>query len=58
MDDKSFAYEILKKTLDKLNLQQDWLQEYSNIFKNLFEQNKYDNPDEIYKAIDQGVDKI
>ena len=58
MDDKSFASEILEKTIDKLNLQQDWLQEYSNIFKDLFEQNKYDNQEEIYKAIEQGVNKI
>lgn len=58
MDDKSFASEILYNTIDKLNLQQDWLQEYSNIFKDLFEQNKYDNQEEIYKAIEQGVNKI
>jgi len=58
MDDKSFASDILNKTIDKLNLQQDWLQEYSNIFKDLFEQDKYDNQEEIYKAIGQGVNKI
>lgn len=58
MDDKSFASDILNKTIDKLNLQQDWFQEYTNIFKDLFQQNKYDNQEEIYKAIEQGVNKI
>jgi len=58
MDDKSFAADILNKTIDKLNLQQDWTEEYNKIFKDLFEQEKYDNQEEIYKAIGQVVNKL
>ncbi|MGI6563874.1 MAG: hypothetical protein ACOX3Q_15210 [Clostridia bacterium] len=32
--------EILKKTIEKLNSQQDWTEEYSGTFKDLFEQGK------------------
>jgi hypothetical protein len=56
MDDKSFAADILKRTIDNLNTQQDWDKEYSRIFKDLFEQEKYDNQEEIYRAIGQVVE--
>ena len=56
MDDKSFAAGILKKTIDKLNSQQDWVEEYNRIFKDLFEQEKYDNQEEIYRAIGQVIE--
>ncbi|CRZ35793.1 hypothetical protein DFR55_11411 [Herbinix hemicellulosilytica] len=55
MDDKSFVAEILKKTIEKLNSQQDWSDEYSGIFKDLFEQGKYDNQEEIYRSIRQVI---
>ncbi|MPM72722.1 hypothetical protein SDC9_119698 [bioreactor metagenome] len=55
MDDKSFAADVLNKTIEKLRLKKDWAEEYNNIFKDLFEQGKFDNQEEIYNAIVQGV---
>lgn len=56
MDEKSFASEILKKTIDKLNSLEDWTEEYSRTFKDLFEQEKYDSQEEISRAIGQVVE--
>lgn len=55
MDDKSFAADVLNKTIENLILKKDWTEEYNNIFKGLFEQGKFDNREEIYNAIVQGV---
>lgn len=57
MDDKSFAADVLNKTIEKLSLKKDWAEEYNNIFKDLFELGKLDNQEEIYNAIVQGVKK-
>lgn len=57
MDDKSFAADVLNKTIEKLSLKKDWAEEYNNIFKDLFELGKFDNQEEIYNAIVQGVKK-
>lgn len=57
MDEKSFASEILKKkTIDKLNSLEDWTEEYSRTFKDLFEQEKYDSQEGISRAIGQVVE--
>jgi len=58
MADKAFANNVLIKTIEQLNSQQDWFEDYSNIFKSLFDEGKFDNQEEIYNAVMQGVKEL